>query len=104
MARLLSLVNLTCAAFIDTLMKPVGLSALSTAVPVFQELQVNQSAQLVFTGLPSHAFKRAGQQRRTGDRMGAATNSGMLRGRDGVEYFWLGQSRNARNFEIWHIG
>ena len=28
-------------------------------------------------------------------------NSGMVRGRDGVEYFWRGHSRNARNFEIW---
>jgi hypothetical protein len=30
-------------------MKSVGLCTLSTAVPVFQELQVNQSAQLVFS-------------------------------------------------------
>jgi hypothetical protein len=25
----------------------------------------------------------------------------MIKGREGVEYFWRGHSRNARNFEIW---
>jgi hypothetical protein len=28
-------------------------------------------------------------------------NSGMVRGSDGVEYFWRGHSRNASNFGIW---